>query len=1282
MSFPNSIVDGFNQSHLFPAGSAELASIFQIRGSKRMHYFVQTPEGQILVPLYTQKETPAIMTPVCRFWLEDNLGVSPGGNACSCNHYRFGSLCKFMKDTTDSCFRFNKNTCTFVHLDYRATVSVEAALAAVRMKQTAIQYIRRPQMTIKTQVVPNAPMATVHLPPKSSVVSKMPANLPMPPMVPQPVPVVIQVSNMPANLPMPPMVPQPVPVVIQVSNMPANLPMPPMVPQPVKVAIPQAQPVFLPLPPFPGDMQKISQPVEVAPPQPVKVAFPQPLQAALPPFPIVVLDVQNVQKFEFFSFKSGYVDIKFTLGNDSDIKEMTVCVEWLKNKLKRLDDSTRVKELPCDRTHSHPSAKYSPCVFNFAGNCKGCKWAHYIANEVKETPKVVIAPISDDFNVSGPVPIVQKTETSWNTVATNYKHQTQERKSGPTRQLKTMMCSNHLDGNCTYSAESCRFAHHRSMLEISPAMKYRFDFITALSNNTLPADYFHTVFAELIRVMSEPSNLRCLKSMAAKLFCEHHSDIDYLSEYIISLRYMWWNKWNMSLLHSLEKNLVAPHDFMALLTQWRFACHIMRSDSMAEVRNNVLIIESNTFALFGEPDNSQERNVLALYELSTRRCMQFYNTTFRDTISTNLATMEIPEKTRKFFNEFISSPPATTCPHHDSACLNGGHAFTFINMLTMCGSSKRQYEEKMAHYEKNMSKLLTEYEALVRQAIKLHIIIKTNPTTAFDAPVISRSQLQEHREQLLVLMSTPETAIKNKVRSIPLLVKYLTSAEIAFVNAKNAGLCPVSRGYTPLCVDIDIESKPSSLPYVIHASATADAARSKKQATEARKLAIHAAEQAELANAQYHLSSYITETGEEEECLIEAPQPAPIPRFRLPDYIPTKRFFRTLHILSEDDDSSYMNQDNIIIIPGKNEVSRAVKNERIVDALEQCLTLSNNTSTHAEVQLSNADRINDMEKRREEQESKRKSSSKSMRDAKFESKCALAEEARINKLLKHSNKSRYARDEAEDGECFAEAVQQVEEDTIALTEARAKLDEIERIAAIEEAAALNDMANSTTTIQSKPVVSRFFNNDDDDSDDDNESDNESADTDDDIEDEIALAKRAVLIAEQNLKQSQIIVAEMKLTKYKISDKEMKSVNGIALDIYNSGFVPLTSDTDTRFVVRMVTTDNDGTLLSSGSIKPILFGPFRTRDIATALKKEFKGLNVIVDTLERVLQLKPEHLIQPDSKEFGYYLKISITKASYYRNLELIEKAIIALISNGLCTFDSIKTNLSVFFPTN
>ena len=78
----------------------------------------------------------------------------------------------------------------------------------------------------------------------------------------------------------------------------------------------------------------------------------------------------------------------------------------------------------------------------------------------------------------------------------------------------------------------------------------------------------------------------------------------------------------------------------------------------------------------------------------------------------------------------------------------------------------------------------------------------------------------------------------------------------------------------------------------------------------------------------------------------------------------------------------------------------------------------------------------------------------------------------------------------------------------------------------------------------------------------------------------------------------------------------------------------------------------------------------------AVRKQFMGISVSVDTIQRILILSPEDRIQPCDAEMGYYVKFNVKRPTESGNVELIRKVIVALLSYDLCTIENISTLLS------
>ena len=145
----------------------------------------------------------------------------------------------------------------------------------------------------------------------------------------------------------------------------------------------------------------------------------------------------------------------------------------------------------------------------------------------------------------------------------------------------------------------------------------------------------------------------------------------------------------------------------------------------------------------------------------------------------------------------------------------------------------------------------------------------------------------------------------------------------------------------------------------------------------------------------------------------------------------------------------------------------------------------------------------------------------------------------------------------------------------------------------------------------------------------------------------------------------------------LTNDEMTFATLNARAFYDSEFVPIDGTSPTQFILRMITCDNDGRAFANGAAKPIIFGPFRTKETAMAVRKQFMGISVSVDTIQGILCLSPEDRIQPCDAEMGYYVKFNVQKPKVSGNVELIRKVIVALLSYDLCTIENIGKLLSV-----
>ncbi len=1026
----------------------------------------------------------------------------------------------------------------------------------------------------------------------------------------------------------------------------------------------------------------VSAPVPAPVPVPVSVPVPATVSAPIPapvPVPVMVeFTVQNIQKISFPSTLTGYVNIQYMQGGAQN--NTSICSTWLERSLKRLDDPIRKEVLPCASTHPHP--KIMVCVFHFAGRCRdgnNCQRAH-ITNAMPIQPKLPVVPTSADF-ANGIVASAVVSTPQWNLTGTQITPRIQAAAPALVKFYKTIMCNNFLNGECKYSATRCRFAHHRSQLEVSPDMQYRIDFLTALNTKTLPNDFFKIVYEELVNVLSEPINLRLMKNFAAKFVAIDRTEKNLYE----NLRSMWWNKWNFDLFTQFDERTVSFHDFEALLSQWASVRHLMRSSKKVlsngekktiYLRDECEIEETNDFALFGPADNLMERHVLALYELSSRRCRQNYlsqTENFKNVIGARLANEITSDDIRKRFVDFIHEDKVDACNYHDAACHSGGHCgsndSTFINLRIISGVSQRKIANTVSDCQLALDKLMDEYETMLRTAIALY---KETSCKKSDLSTMSQRVFDSKVKTLYNLLHETSSS-----RSLPYLVNLIGKAERDLALAKShAGICPVALGYAPLCIDTDDRLPGSRMTSIQILTESVLASRAKKQLRLARKQAERAAVAA--AEAEQEDDFYIGADGEEYV----------IPKSKETDIIsdivteePVERARREPLVLelTEDEISNAetVKMDNMSFGISKKEQIRLAKIARAeIKKQEDDITFISVSEDVAPI-MTHADKLR---ARREQKAMKlTKEQTKIARQQALKQTIARAEDARVSKLekkhgIKMSRAERLAEEEAElkaDAEAAASAASQ------RLAAARLMQEE-ERIAAEKaEQRALASMS-SNSTYCSASISSRFFANDSDDSDSD---DDNSEDSDDDF----SPAGMAIKQAEADIKTYLAVISELSPKKRTLTEEEEDFLQPINFTnfVYTrfSNFIPLNGNTATRFVFRQQTTDNNGISLPNKTAKPMLFGPFKTMTLANAIKDEFQGMSVTVDTLERILKLEPTDRIQPCSAEFGFYLKINVKKPTRTGNIALIQTVVTTLLMFNLCTIQTLNS-LSVSLQVN
>ncbi len=349
MSFPNSIVDGINQSPLFVSAPQVVTPLFiRILANQREYHFAAFASGDILVPIVFPQGGVRLV-PKCRRWLELNLlqdsevrarrssqdSVLRASVIMNChNHYGEGRLCSHQRDR--ECKRM---PCTFIHVDYSKTVSEGDAMTAFNLLNCTL-----PPMMMRPRMM--AMQLPVVMPP---VAFAQPVRVVLPAVVPP----VQYVEDMPTV---------PVPTVLAVPTAPtmAAVAARPAVPAPAPVAV-------------------VSEPVAQ--------------------YTIRVRSINYA-----FDVSDGKLMMRFKLRNEQ-AQARLVCREWLVNELKELDDPTRVARTDCASTHEHPGNWMKPCLFYLAHNCNKpagtCGRAHIIADKVNvlpaPRPAVQTLPTSDDF---------------------------------------------------------------------------------------------------------------------------------------------------------------------------------------------------------------------------------------------------------------------------------------------------------------------------------------------------------------------------------------------------------------------------------------------------------------------------------------------------------------------------------------------------------------------------------------------------------------------------------------------------------------------------------------------------------------------------------------------------------------------------------------------------------------------------------------------------------------------------------------------------------------------
>ncbi len=677
MQSRNSIVDGINQSPLFAAATPAVAPFFTgVRAGARVYHFAELSSGDLLVPMLVPQQggaPVARLTPVCRRWLELNLlhdsevqarrsSTDPRVRATvllNCHNHR-GRLCWHQRDS-----RCDRAQCNFIHIDYRATVSAEAAMQAFhRLAHTLAPpalapIVPAPMMPVQHPMMMVPPHMMV---PHRRVVVMAP---PHPMMVPPQVFIPAAAPNSVA----------PAVAVARAAETPERV-----IPEP---EVPPVQ--------YVDDAPTLASIVATTPAV-VAPAVVAPAVVAMPPARHII----RVRKNNYaFDVRDGKLVMRFKIRADPRVQTHLVCREWLENGLKELNDPTRKDPsvLPCASTHAHPGNWMMPCLFNLAHMCTRpagtCRGAHIIAEKVNDDTLPMPAapqalPTTDDFvslsrseNVArpaswvaggdaaavmaAPAATVPRDAVVMAAPVARLNEETKVRD-----QRHTQWCNG--SDKCP-GFEKCAFIHPETahLARMDPRLPERIAFRADLVNGKIDFDGRYVMVYEALR-----KNIETVRLI-------HNTSGAHRSNFHVFL--------NDDLVGQIER--LETVEFGSLLSLWRSMINVVRSDKTVEklkladdlTRTNEDGTKSTIdFALSTGRDSRAEQHVLALAAL-TRTCfpnkygdLMCFVARFAADKKTELGAFD--EDVLKKFSGYCIPKKRDVCLATSWCCHHGGHVST------------------------------------------------------------------------------------------------------------------------------------------------------------------------------------------------------------------------------------------------------------------------------------------------------------------------------------------------------------------------------------------------------------------------------------------------------------------------------------------------------------------------------------------------------------------------------------------------------------------------------
>jgi hypothetical protein len=383
------------------------------------YYFVQQPEGELLVPIFVQGKVQ--LTPYCVEWVKFNLQVNGtqmqsfrGNYKCINDHTHYSNARFCLAQRLNRCRRI---LCNDVHVEYTATESESAAIQAYNSLWRTIPRVMPAAATIPAIAAPSPVPAAAEYKVDPNLVCIMLKLRDDAFIVPDHI-VLKHVSDM-ANhhigklntLMELQVVPDLIPffhdaieylvwiTMVADYRVKTHMRASPVLP---KLPMLAHKLKLWPLPPIASLIEPhgVMHPVMHSgqnirlPPilQPMMRAAPMPVRmmAPTPPRGSVVLRAGNISQESCYKFETvgDHVEIKF--GVAGVLRTMLVCRKWLQYNIKYQDDPMRIM---CSDDHGNMRSRLHPtfpCLFHLTlkdgCNNAGCTRLHLVATRVNEVP--------------------------------------------------------------------------------------------------------------------------------------------------------------------------------------------------------------------------------------------------------------------------------------------------------------------------------------------------------------------------------------------------------------------------------------------------------------------------------------------------------------------------------------------------------------------------------------------------------------------------------------------------------------------------------------------------------------------------------------------------------------------------------------------------------------------------------------------------------------------------------------------------------------------------------